>query len=588
MGPPNSDHSSRTDRAQHSSGNDPTQPAEGSALSDVSKLVPMSCIFYGPEAAVTTFQLSLAVEGRQLGRSQLSPGPILVKGCESRFAIENCETIRLCTPSYYREDGQSLIWDMREGVIANSPQVEERWDDPADLEDERRSNVEMARSDPLAQATGRIAATSLRVRESVQSSLIYGDNCLIWCSSIKPRNSKQWCLWRDSLKSSYDHISTVRDPHTFAQALGAMAFQQKGLLGNAISFRNPNSGYVAQCLSLPVVYGPVVYVDERDAYIAESSSDLEFLVRSIFAKTNEHRHQREYRFAILTNLELEDNTIDLVMSSEVRSSVTKRESPAISVRQTQSPVFGGCLPSPRIRQCFAEWPSTQRSADHFGSVFTSQLRSNFHLAGVHHKNTTKARRAVHTIEDVDFEQIDQAIVREPKSPTDARIVKFTLDAGPGSIFKLYDFGGLTATFRLAKKSGKAVLTASITEPNSGEKQILINNSGFDGSSFLSSGTNQLTLSYTPVNPATTVETDISHAEDTVITITATSEDGTATSSLVFIFDSSLGINITDLPRETGTRRRARSLVIGRQTDSKKEAHDRAGDQEAPAGRGGHG
>ena len=185
-------------------------------MSEGSSLVPISCDFYRPEVAVTTFQLSLAAGGRQLGRSQLPPVPILVKGCERRFAIEDCETIRLCTPSYYREDGQSLIWDMQEGVVATSPQVEERWDDPADLEEQRRSNGEMARRDPLAQATGRIAATSLRVRESEQSSLIYGDNCLIWCSSIKPRNSKQWSLWRDTLESSYDHISTVRDPHTFA------------------------------------------------------------------------------------------------------------------------------------------------------------------------------------------------------------------------------------------------------------------------------------------------------------------------------------------------------------------------------------
>ena len=472
---------------------------------------------------------------------------------------------------------------MQEGVIVNNPQIAERWDDRADLEEERRINAEMARMVPLVQATGRITTTSLRVTESEKSSLIYGDNCLIWCSSIKPRNSKQWSLWRASLESSYDHISTVRDPHTFARALGAMAFQQKGLLGNAISFRNPETGYVAQCLSLPVVYGPVVYVDERDAYVSESSSDLEFLVRSIFTKTTEHRDQREYRFAILGNRELADNTLDLILSTNMRWSVTEREGPAISARETSSPVFGGCLPSPRIRECFAAWPSTQRSADHFGSVFTSQLRSNFHLAGVHHKNTTKARRAVHTVEDVDYEHIETAIAEEPTSPSDARIVKFTFDAGPGSVFTLHDFGGLTGTFRLAEKSGKAVLTASFTEPSSGEKQILINNSEFDGSSILSSQINQLTLSYTPVNPSTTVETEISHAEDTVITITATSEDGTGTSSLEFIFDSSLGINITDLPPETGTWRRASSWVIERESVSKKEAHDGAGDQETPAG-----
>ena len=504
----------------------------------------MSCVFHRPEVAVTTFQLTLAAEGRQLGRSQPSPVPVLVKGCERRFAIEDCETIRLCTPSYYREDGESLVWDMQEGVIASTPRVDERWDDPADLEEQQRINAEMAGRLPLAKATGTIAATSLRVRETEKSTLTYGDNCLIWCSSVKPRNDEERSLWRASLEPSYDHISTIRDPRTFAQELGVLAFQQKGLLGNAISLRNPQTGDVAQCASLPVVYGPVVYVDDRSAYIQESSSDFEFVVRSIFTKTSEHRHQREYRFAILGNRELEDNTLDLLVSPDRRSTVTERQGPAISIRETLSPASKACLPSPRILHCFPEWPPTQRSAEKPGGVFTSQIRPNFHLAGVQHNHTTKTRRAVQTVEDVDYEYIEQAIAEEPSSPSDARIVKFTLDAGLGSVFTLYDLGGLDGTYRLAKKSGKAVLTASIPEPSSDEKYVLVNNSEFDGTSLLSGATGQLTLSPTPMNPATTVRTDLSNAEDRVITITATSEDGTATSSFEIIFDSSLGINIT--------------------------------------------
>ena len=179
-----------------------------------------------------------------------------------------------------------------------------------------------------------------------------------------------------------------------------------------------------------------------------------------------------------------------------------------------------------------------------GAYSTLQSRSSFHLAGVHHKDTTKAYRAVHTVENVDYEYIEQTIAEEPRSPSDARIVKFTLDAGPGSVFTLYDLGGLNGTYGLAKRTGRAVLTASIPEPISDEKWVLINNSGFDGSSFLSSGTNHLTLSYTPANPATTVQTYLSCAEDTAITITATSEDGTATSSFEIVFDNSLGINVT--------------------------------------------
>ena len=436
-----------------------------------------------------------------------------------------------------------MIWDMQEGVIAGTPRSEERWDDPADLEEQERISFGMARALPLAQATGRITATSLGVRESEESSLVYGENCLIWCSSIRPCNSKQWASWRASLKPSYDHVSTVRDPHMFAQALGAMAFQQKRLLGNPISFRNPQTRYVVQCPSLSVVYGPVVYIDDRRAYIEESISDLEFTVRSIFAKTSEHRHQREYRFALLTNQEFEDDTLDLMVSTEMRRSVTKPQYPGTSVHEAPSLRFEGGLPSPGIFQCFPRLLPTQRSTDP-SEAFTLQVRSRFHLKAIQHKDTTTVHMSVQTVDDIDHTYIEQAIAEGSSSPSDARIVKFTLDRGPGSIFTIYDLDGLIGAYRIRKESGNVVLKVRSHKSSIDQRVVLIDNSDFDGSSLLSNTTNQLTLSYTKMNPNTTVQTEVSNAGDTIFTITATSEDGTATSSFEIIFDSSLGINVT--------------------------------------------
>ena len=504
----------------------------------------MSCVFYEPEVAVTTFQLTLGVEGAHNGRSQSPRVPTLVKGCERRFAIEDCETIRLCTPSYYREDGQSLVWDLQEGVIASSPRADERWDDPVDLEQQQRINAELDARMPLAKATGSASTTSLRVRQREQSSLTYGDNCLIWCASIKPRTRTQWALWRDSLESSYDHTSTIRDPHVFAQALGSMAFEQRGLLGNPISFRNPLTGHTAQCPSLSVVYGPVAYVDDRRAYIEGSASDLEFVARSLFTKTSEHRHQREYRFAILANGELEGQTLDLMVSTDMRGPVGEQQRAEVSVRDMPSLGPKGCLPSPRILECFPDWPPAQSDAGHSGGVFTSQVRADFHLAAVHHKDTTTSRRAAYTVEDVDYDYIERAIAELPASPGDARIVRFTLNAGPGSTFTVYDLDGLSGTYRLTKKSGKVVLRAEIPEPNSSAKYVLVNNSEFDGSTLLSDDTSQLTLSCTTANPAATGEITLAEEGEKRITITATSVDGAATSSFEVVFGRSLGISLT--------------------------------------------
>ena len=555
---PAGDRSRRVNGARPTRRGEQPPPGSGIVLSEGSSLDPKSCIFYDPEVAVTTFQLSLSTVGRQNSVSGHPPAPILVKACESRFSIEHCGTFRLCTPGYYREDGESLIWDMQEGVMSSGlgvqerweshcacdshisdPTDEERWDDPADMQEQQMIDLDMARRLPLAQAMGRISTTSLRVRESKQSSMTYGDSCLIWCCSVKPRNASEWSSWRESLEPSYDHVFEVSDPHIFAQALGAMAFQQKGVLGSTVSFRNPQTGDTADCPGLPVVYGPVVYVDDRQTYIEESSSDVEFIVRSIFTKTSEHLHQREFRFAILTGQALEADTLDLKVSPEMRMLVGQRDGLSAFAKNAQSPEFNGCVPSPRIRRCFPEWSPTHPTA----AGRTTLIRSSFHLAGVHNQNTETVRRAMHRVEDVDCEHIEQAIANVPTSSSDARIAKLSLDAGPGCRITLYDLDGIDGTYRLSKKFGRVVLSANPIEPASGEKIVLINNSEFDGTSILDSETNELTLSYTPMNPATTVKTDLSNAGDTIIAV-ATSEDGTVTSAFEIVFDKNLGINLT--------------------------------------------
>ena len=558
---PTGDHSRRVNGARPTRRSEQPPPGRVIGLSEGSSLDLKSCIFLDPEVAVTTFHLSLSAVGSQNSVSGHRPTGVLVKGCESRFSIEHCGTARVCTPGYYREDGESLIWDMQEGAMSTSPAVqerwkphhacdahisdptnEERWDDLVDMQEQQMIDLDMERRLPIAQARGRISTTSLRVRESKQSDgWIYGDSCLIWCCSIKPRNGSEWSSWRESLEPSYDQVFEISEPHIFAKALGAMAFNQKGMRGNTVSFRNPQTGDTADCTGLPVVYGPVVYVDDRQTYIEDSSSDVEFIVRSIFTKTSEHQHQREFRFAILTNQALETDTLDLKVSPEMQMLVGQRPGLSTFARNAHSPEFNACLASPRIRRCFS------------GGDLTTQIRSGFHLAGAHKQNTKTARRAVHRVEDTDYEHIEQAIANVPPSPSDARIVKVTLDAGPGSRITLYDLDGINGTYWLSKKSGRVVVSAKPIEPTGDEKIVLINNSEFDRTSILDGETNELTLSCTAVNPATTVTTDLSDAEDTIITVKATSEDGTATSAFEIVFDKNLSINHIKTRQADSTR-----------------------------------
>ena len=180
--------------------------------------------------------------------------------------------------------------------------------------------------------------------------------------------------------------------------------------------------------------------------------------------------------------------------------------------------------------------------DDFGAVFTSHVGANLNLVGVQHRSNTNAHIAVKTVEDVDFEIIEQAIAEESRLPSDARIVRLTIYEGTISVFTLYDCGGLTGSMRFASKDGQAVQTSHTAEQNIESKQILIPSGDFDGSSFLSHPTQRLTLSYTTANSATTVVADLSVAKDTYITITATSEDDTATSSFEIILENPLDVS----------------------------------------------
>ena len=96
------------------------------------------------------------------------------------------------------------------------------------------------------------------------------------------------------------------------------------------------------------------------------------------------------------------------------------------------------------------------------------------------------------------------------------------------------------------------MSADPIEPTSGKRIVHIDRSEFDGTAILDSATTKLTLSYTPMNPATTVTTDLSDSGHT-ITAVATPEDGTTTSAFEVVFDKNLGINLFKTEQADRTR-----------------------------------
>ena len=124
----------------------PTRNPRAAANSNRTKLTPRSCVFVGPEEAVTTFEVEHpATLGRKSG-GRAPQDATIIKGCPSRYALEDCGTLQMGTLSYYRKHGDSLIWDMKEGVIAGDEKVENRRNDPTDLDAYRKTDTEISMS----------------------------------------------------------------------------------------------------------------------------------------------------------------------------------------------------------------------------------------------------------------------------------------------------------------------------------------------------------------------------------------------------------------------------------------------------------
>ena len=146
---PNQRQGTRINQTRRSHSSDVESSGRSDAMSERTKLIPRSCVFVAPEEIVTTVEVEHpATLGRRAG-GRASPDATIVKGCPSRYALETCDTLQMGTLSYYRKQGDSLIWDLLEGVIAGDERVENRHDDPADLDAYEQTETKISGSHPL-------------------------------------------------------------------------------------------------------------------------------------------------------------------------------------------------------------------------------------------------------------------------------------------------------------------------------------------------------------------------------------------------------------------------------------------------------
>ena len=389
-----------------------------------------------------------------------APRRRIAKGCEPKYAIEKCGTILMSKPERFRQFGESLIWDLHEGIMEDEDHAVIRRGDPVDLavqsvvDDERFALGQ----DKFWRGTDSLDDVVISRTETI--SYTHGENCLIWCSALAPSNRADKAEWRKSLQDSYGHVSYIYDPCIFARAMAMMAFRS-GIRSDDIVLVHPLTGNTTTHPNLSVVHGPVEYVEDTSNYINTALTDAGKLVRSAFIKSTRYKDQREYRFVILTSDAIDDLTLLLDVIPMMRDAMRKRR------RQGRVAPKTVALTNRRALLCnplMSEWD--QRDIEKFrNGVPQLRVRCNFTAKGTEKTSTTARRTINRTVSGIRQEDIDLAVAGVATTPQDARLAKVIWTTAEGNGKCLFEPSGLPATNRYEIDSARVTIEATPGNPN---------------------------------------------------------------------------------------------------------------------------
>ena len=251
-----------------------------------------------------------------IGTRKLSSRPnVLVKAIESAYGLEHAADIQLSAPSRFHGYGETLIRDDQEGHARRETKTETP---PRSLEE---GNREQERALRLLGTEGvSISGTGARSVESDTQSLTFGRSAWIYCTSIK-QPGDQRDAWRATLPQKYDHESMIRQPRRFALALGEMFTDQRGAEGKRGHFTHSN-GIRSLHASQFVFHGPVWYTDDVLGFLESRQSDPLYNIYAVFVKHSRFRDQREYRFVVHCETPVEEETLLLRISGNLRDTLS--------------------------------------------------------------------------------------------------------------------------------------------------------------------------------------------------------------------------------------------------------------------------
>lgn len=232
--------------------------------------------------------------------------PVLVKVCEEQHVIDTCMTLRLSMPLEFRDAGETLMSDPQEARVSREWITAERLNDADDMAMARLRDAEANRGSELVGSSLKSTTNEVKSRRSRRSTVDRGGSGWLWCAAIMPTTDDEWERLCSDLPAGHDHYWSFRSPRMFARALGLMVVDQLGPRGQATKLTHDGASEVTHHKGQVVFHGPVAYVEDTYGYVDESATDLERLLRPLFVKRLEYRHQREYRFAVWDEGEQEE------------------------------------------------------------------------------------------------------------------------------------------------------------------------------------------------------------------------------------------------------------------------------------------
>ena len=263
----------------------------------------------------------------------------LVRACERRYALEDCETIMISNPARYRSHGEELILDVQEGLAQEETVITSQ-------ETAAQATKQRAVSD-LNQA---LELLDTRMRSSYSEShnetrrhtdsFNYAKEWWILSTSIKP-DDEELVNWKSTLPKHYDHVSEIGQPAKFAQALAHMLAEQIGPRGEEGSFNSATGGTETEKTKHKtqwVMHGPVVYTDSVYDTLDGIADSSYRMAAFMFTKGKDHAAQKEYRFVVL-NEGADEETVILQISGMMRDALKQTEHGL--VRHARVPVKPG-------------------------------------------------------------------------------------------------------------------------------------------------------------------------------------------------------------------------------------------------------